>query len=306
MNAARFLEVQHTTTYRYAKPVRFGQHRVMFRPRTGHDIHVLDASIETNVPSKIDWVQDTQSNWVTLVTPSSGAAELKIDCRFRISHRGVRGINDLPLAPHARRWPFDYSADERRDLGALLDRHYPDPEGRLFEWSRPFLAPSVRPDTRELLTSIAASIKAQFRYESRDDEGTQTPDETLQRGAGSCRDFALLMIEVVRRLGIAARFVSGYLYDPDLDQGADEGQEVDVSGAGATHAWLHAYLPGAGWVPFDPTNALFGGSSLIRVAYARDPSLATPLTGSWFGDPGAFTGMEVAVSVRRVPRAEAA
>ena len=162
----------------------------------------------------------------------------------------------------------------------------------------------MRPDTRELLTSIAASIKAGFRYESRDAEGTQTPEETLQRGAGSCRDFALLMIEVVRRLGIAARFVSGYLYDPSLDQGADEDQEEDVSGAGATHAWLHAYLPGAGWVPFDPTNALFGGSSLIRVAYARDPSLAAPLTGNWFGDAGAFTGMDVAVSVRRVGRAE--
>ncbi len=306
MNAARFLEVQHTTTYRYAKPVRFGQHRVMFRPRSGHDLQVLDASVETNVPSTIDWVQDTQSNWVTLVTPRSSAAELRIACSFRVSHRGVRGINELPLARHAQRWPFDYSADERRDLGALLERHYPDPEGRLFEWSRPFLAPSVRPDTRELLTSIAASIKAGFRYESRDDEGTQTPEETLQRGAGSCRDFALLMIEVVRRLGIAARFVSGYLYDPALDEGADEGKEADVSGAGATHAWLHAYLPGAGWVPFDPTNALFGGSSLIRVAYARDPSLATPVTGNWFGDPSAFSGMEVAVSVRRVRLAEAA
>ena len=129
----------------------------------------------------------------------------------------MRGINDLPLAPHARRWPFDYSADERRDLGALLERHYPDPDGRLFEWSRPFLAPVVRPDTRELLTSIAAAIKAQFAYETREAEGTQTPDETLRRGAGSCRDFALLMIEVVRRLGMAARFVSGYLYDAALD-----------------------------------------------------------------------------------------
>ena len=123
MNAARVLEVHHTTTYRYAKPVRFGQHRVMFRPQTGHDIHVLDATVETNVPSRIDWVQDTQSNWVTLVTPGSSAAELSIHCAFRISHRGVRGINELPLAPHAQRWPFDYSADERRDLGALLERH---------------------------------------------------------------------------------------------------------------------------------------------------------------------------------------
>ena len=297
MNAARVLEVRHTTSYRYARAVRFGQHRVMFRPRSGHDIRVIDAAVDVNVPARVDWIQDTQSNWVTLVTPDAAADELRLDCRVRISHRGVRGINELSLAPHAQRWPFDYAPDERRDLGALLERHYPDPEGRLFEWCRPFLAPIVRPDTRELLTSIASAIKTGFRYETRADEDTQSPDETLKRGAGTCRDFALLMMEVVRRLGMAARFVSGYLYDPSVDAAEGEG----VTGAGATHAWLHAYLPGAGWVPFDPTNALFGGSSLIRVAYARDPSLAAPVSGRWFGNPDDFRGMEVKVTVSNLP-----
>ncbi len=295
MNRPRVLAVQHTTTYRYLQPVRFGQHRVVFRPRTGHDIHVLDAAVDVNVPADVDWIQDTQSNWVTLITPKSLADELRIDCRFRITHRGVRGINDLPLAPHARRWPFEYSHDERRDLGALLERHYDDPDGRLFEWCRPFLAPMVRPDTRELLTSIASTIRSGFRYEARETEGTQSPDETLRRGAGSCRDFALLMMEVVRRLGMAARFVSGYLYDPAVD----EIDGADVAGSGAVHAWLHVYLPGAGWVPFDPTNALFGGSNLIRVAYARDPCQAAPVSGQWFGNPEHFRGMDVAVQVRR-------
>jgi transglutaminase-like putative cysteine protease len=140
------------------------------------------------------------------------------------------------------------------------------------------------------------AIKSGFRYVERDEEGTQTPDETLKLGSGSCRDFALLMMEAVRRLGMAARFVSGYLYDPALDEGPDEG----IVGAGATHAWLHVYLPGAGWVPFDPTNSIFGGSSLIRVAFARDPRLAAPLTGSWFGGAGDFQGMEVKVAVKRV------
>ena len=161
----------------------------------------------------------------------------------------------------------------------------------------------MRPDTRELLTSIAASIKASFAYETREAEGVQTPDETIRRGAGTCRDFALLMMGVVRRLGMAARFVSGYLYDPALDEGEfsdGDGSGKGLSGTGATHAWLHVYLPGAGWVPFDPTNALFGGSSLIRVAYARDPALAAPVSGSWFGDSALYQGMEVDIAVRRV------
>lgn len=292
----RILEVEHTTIYRYARPVRFGPHRVMFRPRTGHEIRVVDASVEVNLPSRIDWVSDTQSNSVTIITPGSAADTLSIRCRLRISHSGVASLADLPLAAHAQRWPFDYTPDERRDLGALLERHYPDPTGRVFEWCRPFLAPAVRPDTRELLTSIATAIKTGFVYEVREQEGTQTPDETVQRGVGSCRDFALLMMEVVRRLGMAARFVSGYIYDPALDEGDDFG----IVGAGATHAWLHVYLPGAGWVPFDPTNALFGGPSLIRVAYARDPSLAAPISGSWFGDSALYQGMDVSIAVRRV------
>ena len=127
-------------------------------------------------------------------------------------------------------------------------------------------------------------------------EGTQTPLETLERGSGSCRDFALLMMEAARRLGVATRFVSGYLYDPALDGGDDTGATV---GAGYTHAWLQAYLPGAGWVPFDPTNNLLGGTQLIRVGVARDPAQAAPISGSWYGETGDYLGMDVTVTVQR-------
>jgi transglutaminase-like putative cysteine protease len=160
---------------------------------------------------------------------------------------------------------------------------------------RPFLAITVRPDTRELLRSMAATIKADFAYEARETEGTQTPDETLKRGVGSCRDFAFLMMEAVRRLGMAARFVSGYLYDPALDGGGEQ----DLVGSGATHAWLQVYLPGAGWAPFDPTNAVFGGQSLIRVAFAREPRLAAPVIGSWIGREDDFEAMDVEIDVAR-------
>lgn len=289
------LAVRHVTTYKYRQPVRFGVQRLMFRPRADHDIQVTNCTIDINLPSRVDWVLDSQSNSLTLVTPREMAAELRLDCQFTILHHGARSSLELPLAPHAQRWPFDYDADERRDLGATLEPHCTDPEGRLFEWMRPFLATTVRPDTRELLTSMAATIKAGFTYETREAEGTQTPDETLQRGAGSCRDFAFLMMEAVRRLGMAARFVSGYLYDPALDGGGEQ----DLVGAGSTHAWLQVYLPGAGWAAFDPTNAVFGGQSLIRVAFAREPRLAAPVTGSWIGREGDLESMDVDIAVER-------
>jgi transglutaminase-like putative cysteine protease len=287
------LEVRHVTEYRYANPVSFGEHRLMFRPRAGPDIRVLSDELTVFPDADVHWIQDVFSNSVALVKPRYRADLFRVECGFVIDHAGIPNL-ELPVEPRAASWPFDYTAEERRDLGALLEPHYGDPDGRLYEWMRPFLHRGGRPGTRETLVAMTGAIKAQFRYVPRDQEGTQAPDETLRLGSGTCRDFALLLMEAARRIGIASRFVSGYLYDPALD-----GDVGEIVGAGATHAWMHAYLPGAGWVPFDPTNSLFGGSSLIRVAVARDPSQAGPLSGSWFGAPGDFLGLHVEVSVRR-------
>ena len=139
-----------------------------------------------------------------------------------------------------------------------------------------------------------------FVAETRDEQGTQTPLQTLARGSGSCRDYALLMMEAARRLGVATRFVSGYLYDAALDDSAVGSGEA-TTGAGATHAWLQAYLPGAGWVAYDPTNNLLGGSQLIRVAVARDPAFAAPVSGSWYGERDAYEGLDATVQVKRRP-----
>lgn len=130
---------------------------------------------------------------------------------------------------------------------------------------------------------------ARFTYLRREEPGTQDPISTLQMGTGSCRDFALLMMEAVRSLGLAARFVSGYLYVP-----AKDGGHV---GGGATHAWVEVYLPGAGWMEFDPTNGIIGNRDLIRVAVVRDPRQAVPLSGTWTGDPSDLIGMDVEVDV---------
>ena len=288
-------DITHTTLYRYREPVGFGEHRVMFRPRDSHDLRVLATDLVCSPEANIRLIQDPHSNSVALVTPKHSAAELKIVCTFRIEHAPGDGA-ELDLSPSALIFPFAYSVEERFDLEHYMRPLHDDPEGVLTHWARQFMRTDGPTGTRDLLLQMNSFIREHFGYAARDEEGTQTPLETLALGTGSCRDFALLMMEAVRRLGMAARFVSGYLYDPALDQGED----VGISGAGATHAWLHVYLPGAGWVPFDPTNALFGGSSLIRVAYARDPSLAAPISGSWFGPADAYLGLTATVQVSRV------
>jgi transglutaminase-like putative cysteine protease len=292
-------DIVHTTRYRYREPVRFGEHRVMFRPRDSHDLRVLATDLECSPESSVRMIQDTHSNSVALVTPLEPADELCIVCTFTIEQVPGPGL-EFPLSPLAETFPFAYSVDERFDLEHYLRPHHDDPEGRLLQWARQFIRTDGPTATRTLLATMNQHIREHFDYAAREEEGTQTPLETLERGAGSCRDFALLMMEAVRRLGMAARFVSGYLYDAALDEGGARARG-DTVGAGSTHAWLQVYLPGAGWVPFDPTNALVGGPHLIRVGVTRDPAHAAPVSGHWTGPPDAYLGLEVSVQVRRHP-----
>jgi transglutaminase-like putative cysteine protease len=161
-------------------------------------------------------------------------------------------------------------------------------------FARRFLKETPGRDTLGILAAITKAIKAEFTYNPRDEMGTQDPVKTLKTRAGTCRDYALLLMETARSLGVAARFVSGYLYDDSkIKDDADT-----LIGGGATHAWAEIYLPGAGWVPFDPTNGLISDRNLIRVAVTRDPSQAVPLTGSFTGKASDFLGMDVSVEIR--------
>jgi transglutaminase-like putative cysteine protease len=292
-------DITHTTVYRYKTPVTFGLHRVMFRPRDSHDLRVLATDLKVSPQAHVRMIQDPHSNSVALVQPMGPATELRIVCAFTIEH--VPGpLDTLALDPAAEYLPFAYPIQDRLDLEHYLRPHHDDPDGTLIRWAHQFLRTDRPNSTRDVLTRMNAHIGQSLRYAARDEEGTQTPLQTLALGSGSCRDYALLMMEAARRLGVATRFVSGYLYDAALDiEGAAEGDGA-VTGAGSTHAWLHAYLPGAGWVAFDPTNNLMGSGQLIRVGVARDPALAAPISGSWYGDPEAYEGLEATVLVRRV------
>jgi len=287
-------DIVHTTVYRYRQPVTFGEHRVMFRPRDSHDLRVLATDLDISPEAEVRMIQDPLSNSVALVQPLEKADTLQIVCSFTIEHAHSMNL-ELPLSPSAELFPFSYTTEERYDLEHYLRPYHDDPDGELTAWARQFIRTDGPTGTRDLLVAMNQTIRDKFVYLARDEEGTQQPIETLKLGSGSCRDFALLMMEAARRLGVATRFVSGYLYDPALDDGEDSG----TVGAGYTHAWLQAYLPGAGWVPFDPTNNLLGGTQLIRVGVARDPSQAAPVSGSWFGESGDYLGMDVNVTVQR-------
>jgi transglutaminase-like putative cysteine protease len=285
----KLLTVRHATTYRYDAPVTFGQHRLMLRPRDSHDLRLVGAELSISPHGTLHWMHDVFGNSVAVIGFAEPAAELSIVSTLTIERYALARPN-FPIASEAETYPFIYSANDRSDLGRLLDSHYPDPRGIVEAWARRFILETPA-NTFNLLATINAAIRGSFEYHAREEEGTQSPVETLETRSGTCRDYALLFIEAVRALGFGARFVSGYLYDPALD-GGDA-----MQGAGTTHAWAEVYLPGAGWVEFDPTNGLIAGENLIRVAVTRDPAQAVPIGGSYFGE-GKFVGMEVDVTVR--------
>ncbi len=287
------LEVLHTTVYRYRRPVRFGEHRALFRPRDSHDLRVLAASLTIAPAATVRWVHDVFSNSISVINFKAEADELRLESRVRVAHHGLAQPEYL-IAHAAEGFPFDYGVDDLVDLGTTRDRHYPDPDGAVAAWARGFAGPGVR--TLDLLADMTRNVCSTFAYERRHEHGTRPPAETLARRSGSCRDFALLAMEAARSLGFGARFVSGYLYDPALDA---EGGEA-MQGAGATHAWAQIYLPSAGWVELDPTNGIVGGGHLIRVAVTRDPRQAIPVAGTYYGEGDDFLDLEVEVQVRRL------
>lgn len=282
------LEIHHRTTYHYRQTIFLGPHRLMLRPRESRDLRLLSSNVTVTPTAAVTWAHDVFGNAVATAIFHTAADKLVIDSIAQIQLDAV-AWPVFDIAGSAIFYPFRYSDDEWTDLGALAIQQYPDPAGQLAGWARAFVR-SNPTDTLSLLKDLSAGIPGWISYQSREDEGAQSPTQTLDRGWGSCRDFAVLFVEAARSLGFGGRIVSGYLYNPDLDF-------VGTIGAGSTHAWAEIYVPGAGWITFDPTNRSVGGANLIPVAVARDIHQTMPVTGSFSGMSDAFAGMTVEVRV---------
>jgi transglutaminase-like putative cysteine protease len=291
------LTVRHVTTYRYSEPVRLGEHRMMFRPRESHDLEILKTNLIIDpTPKRLRWLHDVFDNSVAVAEFEGTTSEVRCESIVTLQQFETATLN-YPLEDYATVYPFQYSEEEIPNLGCAIEPTYKSAHVR--KWAEQFLDPSGTTPTLGLLRSMTEGIKKQFLYMRRTQKGVQTPDDTLESRRGSCRDFAVLMMEATRSLGIAARFVSGYIFVP--------GNDTSVTGGGATHAWMQAYLPGAGWIDFDPTNSIIGNRNLIRVGVAWSPIHVLPLWGTFIGPSRAFLGMDVTVCViEETPRKDGA
>jgi len=288
------LRITHGTLYRYHVPVGLTAHRLMVRPQDSHDLRLHAATLTVDpAPATTRWAHDVFGNSICFLEwpEDMRTPHLSIVSQLDLTHYPAGP--DLPRAtldPAAEHFPFSYAVEDVPDLARLAERQVPDRARLVDSWARRFA--NGRLPTLQLLEAMTRAVQEGFAYEGRQAEGTQPPAETLARGRGTCRDFALLMMEAARSLGFAARFVTGYLYNTGT-QG--------TIGGGATHAWCSVFLPGAGWVEFDPTNGLIAGANLVRVGSTRTPEQAIPMTGGFIGGPADALPMEVDVTTEVLP-----
>lgn len=278
------LNISHRTVYRYTRAVRLGPHRIMTCPRGRYDLKLIKTLLSTDPPASIDWTQDVFGNLIATASFVGSSDKLVIDSRA-VVEQSATNWPVFSIAPAAHVYPFSYSEEDCLDLAALLVPQQDDDHSLVREWARSFVI-GQHPDTLTLIKAVNEGVHRQIRYRWRDQEGTQTAAETLGALSGSCRDMATLFVEAMRHLGIAARIASGYLFDANAS-----------NQHGATHAWGEIYLPCAGWIAFDPTNARMGSANLISVATGREISQVMPVTGSYAGAPEDLCQMGVEVNV---------
>ncbi len=279
------LSIIHHTRYRFHRPVSLQAHRLLVTPRGSHELRLLDLAIDAGPGATIDWTDDVFANRIATVSFAAPTDDLRLSVRTTVE-LDAPAYPVFTIAVAAHHYPFAYSPEDRTDLGALLEPRHDADAATVSAWARGFVA-SRPTDTLALLKDLNAGILPAVAYRTRDEEGTQSPAQTLALASGSCRDIAVLFIDAARHLGFAGRAVSGYLHDPDQLAGDP----------GSTHAWAEIYLPGAGWITFDPTHQRIGDAHLIPVAVARHNGQIMPVTGGYLGTRDDAAGMEIYVRV---------
>jgi transglutaminase-like putative cysteine protease len=291
------ISIVHTTEYTYRSPVGLLRHKLMVRPDESHDLRLHSATLKVEPePTGVYWKHDVFNNSICyLEWPAAlKTKRLSIVSTLDMTHHpDGQPLPVYSLDETAESFPFSNGAHEIPDLARLAERQMPDPDRKVDAWARRVVSEADSKHTLKVLEAMTQAIKREFRYNARYEEGTQTAAETLALGSGTCRDFAVLMMEALRSFGFATRFVTGYLYDDSSGT---------TQGGGSTHAWCSVYLPGAGWVEYDPTNGLVAGANLIRVGVAREAGQALPISGGFMGNAEDPTGLHVDVSVRAIPK----
>ena len=290
------INIVHTTEYVYRNPVGLTRHRLMVRPDDSHDLRLHHAELKIEPePASVHWKHDMFDNSICFLEWSETlrTERLSIVSTLDLTHHpDGQPLPQYSIENAAEVFPFSYAQNEIPDLAHLVERQMPDPERTVDAWARRVVAEARSTKTLKVLEAMTRAIQQEFRYGARHEEGTQTAAQTIELGTGTCRDFAVLMMDALRSFGLATRFVTGYLYDDTSGT---------TRGGGSTHAWCGVYLPGAGWVEYDPTNGLVAGANLIRVGVTREASQAIPISGGFVGNADDPTGMHVDVSVGAVP-----
>ena len=282
------LRIVHETTYRYKEPVRFGPHRLVLRPREGHDLHVEEMTVQISPDYDLEWSRDVFGNSVATAYFFAPSNVLSIKSTLLLHQtNSFPRRSDRPA--QSPRYPLEFSPLEETVAGAWLVSTFPADAGRVATWLDRELDARSFVDAEALAAAVNQKVRSTIAYRRREEKGVQSPAETLSIGSGSCRDLAALLLEGWRALGFPARFASGY-----LDCAASE------AGRASTHAWAEVYLPEVGWIGFDPTLGTLTSSQHVVTGVSNHPRGVMPVSGTFYGERTLFSGMEVSVRTRRV------
>ncbi|MGB5396048.1 MAG: transglutaminase family protein [Gammaproteobacteria bacterium] len=277
-------KILHRTYYNFAAEVRLQPHALRLRPREGHELRIESSSLVISPTASVRWQLDMEDNSIAIASFESRTRQLSIESEVIIAQFNENPL-DFLVADYAVDFPFAYTPEEQVVLLPYMILALPESSSQLAELVAKIWQPGESIQTTALLQRIIIHINQSLSYKIREEPGVQTPAQTLSKQSGSCRDFAYLFMEITRSIGLASRFVSGYL-----------NAEPSSADFGATHAWAEVYLPGVGWKGFDPTSGLIVGPNHIAVAVARLPDSVPPIAGAYVGPPGATLDVGVWVT----------